>query len=347
MLFRIKRLRKGILFLQKKGSGAVGLIIGGIILVTVTFMNNSVVSDETATVIVIGAILCAAGLILWWRSGLTKLYREKVRERSLRDYEKLIEEKDGQILRLQESNDFMAKLIHRDSKLLPAMYEVVKTFLENGDISNGMGILLRLEEQMSERTGAITRVQHENKILPSTEDSFVDGVMKRMMLKAAEEDIQFDITITGDISGLTETVIPSVKFQTLCADLIENAIIAASYSDYRRIHIMLGMSEGLYELDIQDTGIPFEIATLMDLGVKKASTHLDDGGSGIGYMTVFEILREFRASLIITEYEPTRYGFTKSVKVRFDGMREYTVRTYRDFPAARAAEAPAVSRVKL
>ena len=336
LLFRIKRFKKGILFLQKKGSGAIGLVISGLILLVVTLINNRDIEDDTAWwFFLMGAILCAVGLIFWWRSGLTRLYREKIKERNIQEYEKILAEKEEELQKFQKNNDVLAKVIHTDNKILMAMHELVTFYHEhyNGPDSNyrlsSKRFLNHIEELIRERAGAITQNQRVSKILPSTRDDLIDGVMKYMLSKASKEDIQFDITIIGNISELLNTVIPAIEFETLCADLIENAIIATSYSDYKRILIMLGTNEGFYELNVQDSGIPFEIDTLMDLGLKKASTHLDEGGSGIGYMTIFEILHEFKASIIITEYKPKQYGFTKSVKVRFDNKDEYIVQTYR------------------
>ena len=181
---------------------------------------------------------------------------------------------------------------------------------------------------MAERSGAITKTSRENKVLPTTKDDILDGLLAHMLSKAAEKEIEFDVTVVGDISGMAE-LIPALNMQTLYADLIENAIIATSHSEYRRMLITIGMEQGFYELKIQDTGIPFKIETLLNLGKQKASTHLDEGGSGIGYMTVFEMLHECKASIIITEHEEKQFGFTKSVTVRFDGLDEYIVQTYR------------------
>jgi hypothetical protein len=87
----------------------------------------------------------------------------------------------------------------------------------------------------------------------------------------------------------------------------------------------MGIADGCFELSIQDSGIPFEAETLANLGLKKTTTHIDTGGSGIGYLTVFEILSESGASLSITECATGNYAFTKSIKVRFDGKSKYIV----------------------
>jgi len=453
-LFRVKRFKKGILFLQKKGAGKIGLVISGIILFFVVLIS----SRDSSAVIILGgslsAVLCIIGLILWWRHGLSSLYRKNVMERSLKEYEKTVEdkdtqiqkliennellssmihrdnkllpymhkavelfldsykdtdntavksegrriltqieelmlertdtitqsqrtdeilpqdppiddviddtvltvseegteskerslqqyekivgEKDAQIQKLIESNELLSSMIHRDNKLLPSMYEAVKLFInscedaKNTEVqSDSRRILTQVEEFMRERTNIIKQSQRDNKILPKTNDPLIDGIINHMMLKASEKEIEFDVTVIGDISGLTETVIPALKFQTLCADLIENAIIATALSEHKKILIIIGTNEGFYELNVQDSGIPFKIETLMRLGLEKASTHLDDGGSGIGYMTVFEILNEFKASIIITEYEPKPNGFTKSVGIRFDNKNDYIIDTFR------------------
>ena len=332
-LFRIRRFRKGILFLQTKEDGAAGVVIGCVILAAITLIGGADAAKSVEWGLIAAAIICVAGLIFWWRRGLTRLYRERIRERDIREYERIIDEKDRQIQKLREINEFMAKLIHRDNKLLPAMYETVRAFSDDcaarGARCEGLLIMSRIDELIRERTGIITQNQRENRILPKTEDSLIDGAMSHMLSKASEEGIQFDITVVGSISALTETVIPAIKLETVFADLIENAIIAASSSEYKRILITLGACGGVYELSVNDTGVPFETYTLMDLGKRKASTRLDNGGSGIGYMAVFEILREFGASIIITEYKPQKYGFTKSVRIRFDGRGEYLVYTYR------------------
>ena len=327
IFFRIKRFRKGMLFLQKRWAGIAGLVICGLIIFIFILLNRGHISAEIGGWFLAGVALCIIGLVFWWRHGLTKLYRERIRERNAQEYEQIIKEKNRQIERLQEDNNSMAKLIHRDNKLLRAMHEAVSLSIENGTESKR--ILSQIDELMKERIGIITQSQRENKVLPTTKDILIDGIMNHMLLKASEEGIEFDIVAVGDIAELTDTVISGVKLETLFADLIENAIISTSGSEYKQILITFGTNDSIYELNVQDSGIPFEIATLLKLGKTKASTHLHEGGSGIGYMTVFEILHECRASLIITEYDPKPHKFTKSVSVRFDGKNEYIVRTYR------------------
>ena len=81
---------------------------------------------------------------------------------------------------------------------------------------------------------------------------------------------------------------------------------------------------------VADSGIPFEAETLLNLGKKKTTTRQKEGGTGIGYMTVFEILREHNASLVIKEFKPGESVNTKAVIVRFDNNAEYLLITNRE-----------------
>jgi sensor histidine kinase regulating citrate/malate metabolism len=107
--------------------------------------------------------------------------------------------------------------------------------------------------------------------------------------------------------------------------LLENAIIATDSCEYKQIKISFGKDDGFFAITVQDSGIPFESETLKNLGKKPTSTHLHEGGSGIGYMTIFNIMNTYKASLIIREFAPNHNGFTKSVSFRFDGENAYTV----------------------
>ena len=53
-------------------------------------------------------------------------------------------------------------------------------------------------------------------------------------------------------------------------------------------------------------------------------------GTGIGFMTTFETMKETKASLIIDEMrEMSNTDYTKSVTIRFDGKNEYRIKSYR------------------
>lgn len=116
---------------------------------------------------------------------------------------------------------------------------------------------------------------------------------------------------------------------TLIADLTENAIIATKESESKNIHLSLDMENNNFCISVFDSGIHFEPYTIENAGKKKASTHLNDGGSGIGLMTTFTFLREYLASFIIDEtIENEKY--TKKVTVLFDSLNEFRINSQRN-----------------
>ena len=342
LLFRIRRFQKGILFLRKHFASAAGLAISGLILLIFILFYNYNVPNELMPLLLICVPLCLLGLIFWWLNGLVTLYRQRIRERDLRNCESAAAEKDRQIRQWEESYAILAALAHRDNKLLYAMYEAVHEFvtrydgpIQAGVWRDGRRLMNGIEQLMGERARAIAQSRRENESLPVTNDPVMDGLIRHIHTMAAEKEVQFDVVFLCDVPDMTSAVIPSLELGTLCADLMENAVIAASHSEYKKVLVLFGRGAGCYEITVQDTGIPFDIETLTALGRRPVTTHADEGGSGVGYMAIFDILRQFQISLSVTEYAPSPYGFTKSVKLRFDGEGKYRVHTYRpgEFPA--------------
>ena len=329
-LFRIKRFSKGIPFLMKKGAGVIGLVICSVITFIFMLINRGP-SAETGAWLLVSIALCSTGLIIWWRHGMTRQYREKVEERAIQELERTITEKDCQLKELKEDNDMMASIIHRDNKLLPAMAAKVLLFMksEQNISPAGMQILRQTEQLIEERAGSLKNVLSTVVPLQTMTNPVIDGVLNYMMVRASEKGIRFEIAELSDFVESGDFAVSSIKLQTILADLIENAINATVQSELKRILISFNVENGIHEFCVQDSGIPFEVETIIDLGVKKTTTGYREGGSGIGYMTTFEILHEYDASLIITEYEPERSDFTKSITVRFDGRAELLLLTHR------------------
>ena len=92
----------------------------------------------------------------------------------------------------------------------------------------------------------------------------------------------------------------------------------------------MGIKNNCYEFCICDTGIEFQIETLLKLGLEPVTTHKETGGTGIGFISTFETLKKCNASLIIDEkHEESNNDYTKSVTIKFDGKRQYIIKSYR------------------
>ena len=65
------------------------------------------------------------------------------------------------------------------------------------------------------------------------------------------------------------------------------------------------------------------------MGKTRYTTHGDSGGTGIGLMTTFELIKVYSASFIINEnfnYSP----YCKKVSVCFDGLYQIKIHSNRD-----------------
>jgi len=253
-----------------------------------------------------------------------------VKDRDIREFEAVVTEKEKQIAALLDDNERMASLIHRDNKLLPALSEAVMFCIEsNSSTVDDYRIILRQVTQLREaRAEILKRSFYENEII-KTGDPVLSGMLAHMKKKASEDGIHVEIAEVSDFHETAELPISKTQLQTVFADLIENAINATACSDAKSVRISLNIDDGIYKLQVMDSGISFMAETLLELGIKKTTTRLNVGGSGVGYMTVFDILRKCNASLIITEFEEGKIMFTKSITVSFDNKAEYLLITYR------------------
>jgi len=331
LFFRIKRLQNGFVFLQNKDTRWIGIILSIVIIVSMLFIEIFVVfEDEYSNYVTLFTMflftISALGIYFLVRHNITSKYNQRLKEQ-------IIQEQAAEIKALHENNDFLSETIHKDNKRIPAMYNALFNYIKSSGNgltaeakTQGENILMELNDMMQERKNMMVKIQKDHKSLPSTGMARIDNILNYMLARASEKEIHFDFVLGESVKDMTESVITKQALETLLADLIENAIIAVSYSDYKRILVTMGEVDNCLEITIHDSGIPFDAEVLSNLGKVKSTTYADTGGSGIGYMTIFEILKESDASLVISEQAPVQFSFTKSVKVVFDGKEGFIVK---------------------
>lgn len=155
-----------------------------------------------------------------------------------------------------------------------------------------------------------------------------------MSEKAETFNIEFDVKVSADIPYMLKNVVTENIFVTILVDLLDNAIIATKEVTTRNILLSIDMEDEYYCVSIYDSGILFEAYTIENAGRIKASTHLKEGGSGIGLMTIFAFLRQNLASFVIDEKlndieQVNEKMYTKKVAVKFDYQSQYRINSYR------------------
>lgn len=331
LLLQIKRFRKGFQFFNDEKNLGLGLAISGLLFVlfgiiyTYDFFN-----DYFTVFILLGIFVSAFGIYLWIRRSITVHYREKLQLKSEEYYQELLKEKNEEVERLNQSNEFLAKTVHRDNHLISALNTSINAYFESDDKTYKENLLREIQTLANERGELIEKEQRESKILPSTGNLLIDGAISDLYIKSAAHGIDFNMTVSETVDKIIGKYISQTDLQTLICDHIKDALIAvdASGKESGQILVELSVKNDSYTITVFDNGVDFEIETLAKLGMERVTTHSETGGSGIGFMTTFETLRKSHASLVITEFE-NKTPFSKSVSFIFNGENSFIIQSYR------------------
>jgi signal transduction histidine kinase len=332
MTFRFKRLKKGMPFLIDHGSSDIGVYISMTLLVAASLLGMNEDSISIKIIPIVFILLSGLIILFWWRKSLTGKYLEKIKAQEIKALKDAVDEKDAEIQRLIRHNNELSKIIHRDNKLIPALELAVRQYLSISETETDPGVrraktkllLSQIESQAMERSGIVKTYEMNSKALPSTDVLSVDALLGYMYQKAQEHRLDFSVSITGSVKYLIENVAGEQDVTTLLADLTENAIIAAKERTAGNIMVNIGIADNCYAIDVFDNGAPFSPETIAVLGLQRTTTHLGEGGSGIGLMTLFEIIGKYQASFVIADAFSNGL-YTKKVSVCFDHMGQFRV----------------------
>lgn len=334
---KIKRFKNGLSFLQNKVNGEyldiIMINISAILILLYCMFGKGNGSGEIAKQIMVPSIVLGIIMIIMIQKTLTLYYKQKLLEKEITEYENTIKEKNAKIEELSKEKFEISKLNHEFYNRQKALQLKVENIISNMslEISDKLSVMNQINKLSKEYTGKLESIKHTDK-LPLTNIEEVDDMFKYMQNECKKNNIDFKLTINGNIRHMTNKIIPKEKLTTLIGDHIRDAIIAicCSKNKFRSIVVVLEPKDKIYELSISDTGIEFDVETFPKLGIEPATTHKDRGGNGIGFITTFETLKETRGSLIIEERHPMEENdFTKTIVFRFDGKNEYKINTYR------------------
>jgi len=226
---------------------------------------------------------------------------------------------------LIEQNETLSKLIHKDNKLIPALEMSVRTYMNsNGDKTVGENLLLQLQNLSTERKEVIYKSAPTD--IYNTGLIATDSLLNYFKAKAAENSIEFSCIISGNLTETIGDTISVSDFNSILADLIENALIATKCNNGHHIHVVIIADKPAIE--VYDSGIPFDIKVLAGLGLKRITTHKGTG-TGIGLTSIYEFTEKYEATLTIDETTQIDPRFTKKVAISFNSGKEYKLITSR------------------
>ena len=326
LLFRIKRLRHGFPFLSDSRYGDMGVYLSITTLVIVSLGGIKSESEYIVVVLFSSLLICGLVLWFWWKSRMVKEYMEQLRQREQRELEAIISSKDSEIALLKEENEAFSKIIHKDNKLIPAMELAVKEALCTIAYSNDSTdrvtktehILAQLESVSAERAGIVSNYEHTGSKLPSTGILALDALLSYMLQKAHSKGVSLELGFDKCVNELIPSRISQEDASTLLADLLENAIIASGENNRNKCVCVEFVKPGVSPcIRISDTGNPFPDEVKKNWGIQRVTTRAENGGSGIGMMTTYEIFKRYHASFLVENMSPEDI-YTKRVTVCFD-----------------------------
>ena len=328
-LFRIKRFKYGFIFLQKNLKNEYFDILILNICVIVLILSIAFTSFNTVITgnIFFGFIASSIIMLITIQKSLQLYYKQKLLKQNLEEFKKDIENKDKKIEELEKENLKLHKKIHSINHSIESLEYKLDMLSQKSEIASEIDIRDRINE--------ISKMIEEDKVvieLTKTNIEIIDDILKNMQSKCIKNNIDFELKINGNIHHMINNIISKKDLEILIADLIKNAIIAISYSDNvnKSILVRLGVIDGIYSLYVYDTGIEFNIETLLNLGIKPSTTHADNGGTGMGFMNTFDTLNKYKASIIIEELgKESKDNYTKVVIIKFDKNDNYKINSYR------------------
>ncbi len=244
-------------------------------------------------------------------------------------FEKLCIHKEN--VKLQEINKELSREIHRSREIIPSINRHLEFLQQNsGEFSEELSLALKEMNRLNEDQLTDTqKIVLANKELPSTGLKLLDSQLQNYLREAVTKNIGFAIIVRNQIRYIVEdSIISQTQLQRLIGDHIRNAFNAIESMNgyYKNLMIVMGLTnQNIYQIEFYDSGIDFNLETLVRLGERGVTIN----GTGNGFADTFETLKECKASLLIEEFEPEEYCYSKCISIIWDNKNQYSIKSCR------------------
>ena len=315
-LFKNKRFKHGIPTLVSNEFSNFGFILCLFAIVVYSLMGNTTSSYPMMSIMVIIIFFMFFLLYFSWKEQIKRKLNASVLNRHILALENELNALKGEFSKLNDYNEELGAIIHRDNKIVPAMTYTVESLIANypdDDILKDTAQKLRLMSM--ERKGMLNKPTNTDAFLCKTGNIRIDSIVNYMYQKAKLIDLNFEFICDIDISIIDNSIENDIC--TLIADAVENAIIATSSAGNKNTALHLKMQDSNICIKIYDSGNPFTSEALQCMGRIRYTSHKKTGGNGYGMMTTFEILHKYLTSYFIDE-QLNIPQFTKCISIIFN-----------------------------
>ena len=326
-LKKIKRIKHGISYLKSVTSNRyfdmivlnVSVIIIFCLIIFEKGNENIILSKKMSVAFIIFSII----MFLTIKKSIEAYYKQKLLIQDLNETRKELEDKKKEIEELEAENLSFSKKSHSLAHKQKSLEFKINKLLMNSENADELG----LQEDLKK----ILQQLNENSKLPKLDKTGiteVDDMLNVMQEECRLNDIEFILQLNGNIYQMTNNYISKEDLAILLADHIKDAIIAINHSDNvnKSIMVRLGKIEECFAVYIYDSGIEFPKKVLEKLGKIPITTYPDEGGTGMGFMNTFDLLKKSNASLIIESVgKLSKDNYTKVIKIKFDNKNQINV----------------------
>lgn len=328
-IFKIRRLKNGLIFLQEKlenGYFSVWILDVSVVIMLITMLIAEYKYDFTLDML-LSFVIIAIVMYITIKKSLELYYKQTLLIQELKQSEDENKELKNEIKKLEEENLSFSKKSHSLAHKQKSLERKIRKLMQNTEIAEEIGINDQVEKLSQELYQKPQDIEIEKTGIEN-----IDDMLNCMKEECIENNIEFELKIYGNIYQMTNNYVTKDELEILIADHVKDAIIAINHTENinRSILVRIGKIDEIYSLYIYDSGIEFEPETLEKLGKEPVTTHKESGGTGMGFMNTFDTLKKNKASLIIKEYnKPCKENYTKVIIIKFDNKNEFKIDSYR------------------
>lgn len=277
-------------------------------------------------------IIALAFLIYWWQAQITKSYRRSLELRELESLRTEVVEQNALIEKLLEENEKLARITHRDNTLISTLKNSTVRYLATDFESVEEAKAVRDElianiNTLSEGRASLPADYNEKKARDfDTGFSLLDKMLNYMDGEAIKANIGFSVHLGTELKNFVPHDISENDLVHLVDDLLKNAFKSTLTCEKRIVQLQFYKLGKHFVVEVSDNGIPFEVESLVKMGIEKRTTYAD--GSGIGLMDIWSAKEKGGATYHIEEYEAAA-PFSKKISLTFDKKNRYSIRTWR------------------
>lgn len=313
MLFRIKRLSRGMTFLHPDEHIQMHWLLS--IIMIAAFILTKIFSENNYIMLIgiFARILLLIEIINWWRDSLRLSY---INSRFVHDthiLESELARVGNDLTKANEDISYLSKIVHRDNKLIPSMLLAVEQCISDHDENTAASLIRQLNDISKERGNIVGSLNISNNATV-TNNIRTDAIINYYTAKAQKENVLFTHAILPEYSDTVSRYISDLDICTILADLLENAFYAVRMVDKAQVMLQISQAFDVLKITVYDNGVPFPAQIIKSFGAKRITTHEHDGGSGIGLVTICNLVRQNNGNVSVNQ-NLSDSPYTKSVDI--------------------------------